>query len=39
MMKTVGVLIWMGIGAFLGVSAFLLMAWGEAVRISNKDDK
>ncbi len=36
-MKNLGVLIWMSIGAVLGVSAFLLMAWGEAVRISNKD--
>lgn len=36
-MRTVGVLIWMSIGAILGVSAFLLMAWGEAVHISNKD--
>jgi len=39
MMRTVGVLIWVSIGAVLGVSAFLLVAWGEAVRISNKDDQ
>jgi hypothetical protein len=34
-----GVAIWMSVGAVIGVSIFLLMAWGEAVRISNKDDK
>lgn len=36
-MKTVGTIIWVGIGAVIGVTVFLLMAWGEAVRISNKD--
>ena len=39
MMKNLGVLIWMGVGAVLGVTIFLLMAWIEAVRISNKDDQ
>lgn len=36
-MKSLGVIIWVGIGAVIGVTLFLLMAWGEAIRISNKD--
>lgn len=37
--RTVGVIIWMSIGAVIGVVLFLAMAWEEAVRISNKDDE
>ena len=35
-MKTIFIPIWIGIGAVLGVAAFLLLAWEEAVRIHNK---
>lgn len=38
-MDTVGTVIWVGIGSVIGVAIFLLMAWGEAVKIHNKDDR